>query len=54
MNIAMAVALDGGLITPVLADVANTDLFQLGRSWKARPTRRNMPPARRRRDAPCV
>lgn len=36
VNIAMAVALDGGLITPVLTDVANTDIFQLGRTWKAR------------------
>ena len=32
--IAVAVALDGGLITPVLQDVAGTDLFQLGRQWK--------------------
>jgi len=34
VNIAVAVALDGGLITPVLADVVGTDLFQLGRAWK--------------------
>jgi pyruvate dehydrogenase E2 component (dihydrolipoamide acetyltransferase) len=34
VNLAVAVALDGGLITPVLADVANTDLFQVGRAWK--------------------
>ncbi len=34
MNIAVAVALDGGLITPVLSDAANTDVFQIGRRWK--------------------
>jgi pyruvate dehydrogenase E2 component (dihydrolipoamide acetyltransferase) len=34
VNIAVAVALDGGLITPVLADAANTDIFQIGRAWK--------------------
>jgi len=34
VNIAVAVALDGGLITPVLTDVANTDVFQIGRKWK--------------------
>ncbi len=27
-------ALDGGLITPVLADAAGTDVFQIGRKWK--------------------
>ena len=34
MNIAVAVALDGGLITPVLSDAAGTDVFQIGRKWK--------------------
>ena len=34
VNIAMAVALEGGLITPVLTDVANADLVALGKSWK--------------------
>ena len=32
-NIAVAVALDNGLITPVLRDCANTDVYQLGRDW---------------------
>jgi pyruvate dehydrogenase E2 component (dihydrolipoamide acetyltransferase) len=34
VNIAVAVALDGGLITPVLSDAAGTDVFQIGRKWK--------------------
>jgi len=43
VNIAVAVALDDGLITPVLNDTANTDVYQLGREWsglvkKARST----------------
>ena len=32
-NIAVAVALDDGLITPVLRDCGNTDVYQLGRDW---------------------
>lgn len=47
VNIAMAVALDGGLITPVLQDVANTDIFSLGKSWKVcRPARKHVEPIR--------
>ena len=34
VNIACAVALDGGLITPVLRNVANTDVYEVGRQWK--------------------
>ncbi len=35
VNIAVAVAMeDGGLITPVLKEPCNTDLFELSREWK--------------------
>ena len=35
INIAVAVAMeDGGLITPVLKEPSNTDLFELSRDWK--------------------
>jgi pyruvate dehydrogenase E2 component (dihydrolipoamide acetyltransferase) len=35
INIAIAVAMDeGGLITPVLRDAANKDVYQLSREWK--------------------
>lgn len=35
INIAVAVAMeDGGLITPVLKEPCNTDLFELSRKWK--------------------
>jgi len=35
INIAVAVAMeDGGLITPVLKEPCNTDLFELSRAWK--------------------
>ena len=35
INIAVAVAMeDGGLITPVLKEPCNTDLFELSREWK--------------------
>lgn len=35
VNVAVAVAMeDGGLITPVLADAAKTDLYELSRRWK--------------------
>ncbi|MDC3171075.1 2-oxo acid dehydrogenase subunit E2 [Prochlorococcus sp. AH-716-E13] len=35
INIAVAVAMeDGGLITPVLKEPCNTDLFELSRDWK--------------------
>mmetsp|Transcript_5257 Transcript_5257/g.17569 ORF Transcript_5257/g.17569 Transcript_5257/m.17569 type:complete len:484 (-) Transcript_5257:147-1598(-) len=33
VNIAIAVALDSGLITPVLVDTAGTDVYELGRVW---------------------
>ncbi|OUS43708.1 dihydrolipoamide succinyltransferase [Ostreococcus tauri] len=33
VNIACAVALEDGLITPVLRDCANTDVYQIGRDW---------------------
>jgi len=35
VNIAVAVALPSGLITPVLKDTAGTDVYQLGRDWSA-------------------
>jgi pyruvate dehydrogenase E2 component (dihydrolipoamide acetyltransferase) len=35
INVAIAVAMDdGGLITPVLRDAANKDVYQLSREWK--------------------
>jgi pyruvate dehydrogenase E2 component (dihydrolipoamide acetyltransferase) len=34
VNIAVAVALESGLITPVLADTAGTDVYEIGRVWK--------------------
>ena len=33
VNIAIAVALESGLITPVLPDTAGTDVYELGRVW---------------------
>lgn len=34
INIAVAVALDGGLITPVLQDADKVDIYSLSRKWK--------------------
>ncbi|CAA0809901.1 Dihydrolipoyllysine-residue acetyltransferase component 5 of pyruvate dehydrogenase complex-chloroplastic [Striga hermonthica] len=34
INIAVAVAIDGGLITPVLQDADKTDIYSLSREWK--------------------
>lgn len=34
VNVAMAVALDGGLITPTLKGAQNLDLFSISRQWK--------------------
>ena len=34
INIASAVAMDGGLITPVLQNADSTDIYQLSRDWK--------------------
>lgn len=34
INVAMAVALDGGLITPTLKSVSTKDIHSLGREWK--------------------
>ena len=34
VNIAIAVALESGLITPVLQDTAGTDVYEIGRKWK--------------------
>jgi pyruvate dehydrogenase E2 component (dihydrolipoamide acetyltransferase) len=34
INIAMAVALDGGLITPTLKNADKVDIYSLGRKWK--------------------
>ncbi|XP_024020349.1 dihydrolipoyllysine-residue acetyltransferase component 5 of pyruvate dehydrogenase complex, chloroplastic [Morus notabilis] len=34
INIAVAVALDGGLITPVLPDADKVDIYSLSRKWK--------------------
>eukprot|EP00271_Cylindrocystis_brebissonii_P011845 TRINITY_DN29814_c0_g1_i1.p1 TRINITY_DN29814_c0_g1~~TRINITY_DN29814_c0_g1_i1.p1 ORF type:complete len:518 (+),score=144.77 TRINITY_DN29814_c0_g1_i1:113-1666(+) len=34
VNIAVAVAMDGGLITPVLQDADKTDIYSLSRKWK--------------------
>jgi hypothetical protein len=37
INIANAVAMDGGLITPVLKDADTTDIYTLSRNWKVLP-----------------
>lgn len=37
INIAMAVAIDGGLITPTLKYANERDIFELGEDWKVRP-----------------
>jgi pyruvate dehydrogenase E2 component (dihydrolipoamide acetyltransferase) len=34
INIAMAVAIDGGLITPTIVRANELDLFSIGRAWK--------------------
>lgn len=34
INIANAVAMDGGLITPVLKDADTTDIYTMSRTWK--------------------
>ena len=34
VNVAMAVAIDGGLITPVIKKCQDLDLFSISRSWK--------------------
>ena len=34
VNIAVAVALESGLITPVLNDTAGTDVYEIGRVWR--------------------
>lgn len=34
LNIACAVALEDGLVTPVLRDVTQTDVYTMGRQWK--------------------
>ena len=34
MNVAMAVAIDGGLITPTIVGANRMDLFSVGRKWK--------------------
>jgi pyruvate/2-oxoglutarate dehydrogenase complex dihydrolipoamide acyltransferase (E2) component len=34
INVANAVAMDGGLITPVLKDADSTDIYTLSRNWK--------------------
>ena len=34
INVAMAVAIDGGLITPTLINAGELDLFTIGRNWK--------------------
>jgi pyruvate dehydrogenase E2 component (dihydrolipoamide acetyltransferase) len=35
INIAMAVAIDGGLITPTIINAGELDLFSVGRTWKS-------------------
>jgi pyruvate dehydrogenase E2 component (dihydrolipoamide acetyltransferase) len=35
INIAMAVAIDGGLMTPTIVNVGEMDLFSVGRAWKS-------------------
>ena len=34
INVAMAVALDGGLITPTIIKAQDLDLFSISRTWK--------------------
>ena len=34
VNVAMAVAIDGGLITPTIIKAQEMDLFSIGRTWK--------------------
>lgn len=34
INVAMAVAIDGGLITPTIVKAQDQDLFQMSRAWK--------------------
>ena len=34
VNIAMAVAIDGGLITPTIIKAQDLDLFSISRNWK--------------------
>lgn len=34
INVAMAVAIDGGLITPTIIKAQDQDLFSIGRNWK--------------------
>eukprot|EP00922_Rhytidocystis_sp_ex-Travisia-forbesii_P034743 GHVS01051589.1.p1 GENE.GHVS01051589.1~~GHVS01051589.1.p1 ORF type:complete len:949 (-),score=209.01 GHVS01051589.1:183-2708(-) len=39
INVAMAVATDGGLITPVLKDANSTDLYTMSKTWKGLVTK---------------
>lgn len=34
VNVAMAVAIDGGLITPTIVGTQNLDIYSIGRKWK--------------------
>jgi pyruvate dehydrogenase E2 component (dihydrolipoamide acetyltransferase) len=34
VNVAMAVAIDGGLITPTIINAQELDLFSISRTWK--------------------
>ena len=34
VNVAMAVAIDGGLITPTIVKAQELDLFSISRTWK--------------------
>lgn len=34
INVAMAVAIDGGLLTPTIIKAQNQDLFSISRNWK--------------------
>ena len=34
VNVAMAVAIDGGLITPTIIKAQEQDLFSISRTWK--------------------
>jgi pyruvate dehydrogenase E2 component (dihydrolipoamide acetyltransferase) len=34
VNVAMAVAIDGGLITPTIIKAQELDLFSISRNWK--------------------
>lgn len=36
INVAMAVALDGGLITPTIKKANTLDIYSVGRVWKVR------------------